>query len=226
MAPIRVGLIGLSTARDLEPGSWAVSSHLPSILNSPHYTLAALANSTVESARNSIAAHGLPSSTKAYGSPEDLANDPDIDLVVVSVRVKRHFELTRPAILNKKDVFVEWPLGVTAAEAQQLTELAEANGVKTVVGLQTRTSKLTLKLQEVLKAGKIGKVVSSNVLASASTLPTSGWPEAVEYYLDMKSGGNEFFIFFGHCESDAFLLTYCYALFLTLNQSWIHLSRS
>ncbi|KAH6984245.1 oxidoreductase [Ilyonectria sp. MPI-CAGE-AT-0026] len=183
MTPIRVGLIGLSTARDLEPGSWAVSSHLPSILNSPHYTLVALANSTVESARKSIAAHGLPSTTKAYGSPEDLANDPDIDLVVVSVRVKRHFELTRPAILNKKDVFVEWPLGVTADEAQQLTDLAEANGVKTVVGLQTRTSKLTLKLQEVLKAGKIGKVVSST---------------AVEYYLDMKSGGNEFFIFFGH----------------------------
>lgn len=83
-----------------------------------------------------------------------------------------------------------------------------------------------MKLQKVLKAGKIGKVVSSTVLASASTLPTSGWPEAVEYYLDMKSGENEFFIFFGHCESDAFLSTYFYALFLTLNQSWIHLSRS
>ncbi|KAL6411926.1 Galactose/lactose metabolism regulatory protein GAL80 [Ilyonectria robusta] len=137
MAPIRVGLIGLSTSHFPEPGCWAAFVHLPSILNSPDYKLVAIANSTVQSARNSIAAHGLPSTIKAYGSPEDLANEPEVDLVVVSVRVGKHFELTQPAILSKKSVFVEWPLGASLAEAQQLTELAQANGVKTMTNFST-----------------------------------------------------------------------------------------
>lgn len=222
MAPIRVGLIGLSTSHFPEPGCWAAFVHLPSILNSPDYKLVAIANSTVQSARNSIAAHGLPSTTKAYGSPEDLANEPEVDLVVVSVRVGKHFELTQPAILSKKSVFVEWPLGASLAEAQQLTELAQANGVKTMVGLQTRGSRLVLKLKEAILNGKIGKVISSSVLASSSVAPTAICPQGLEYYLDMKSAGNEFYMYFGHCESGPFLHLLP-RTHLTTNKFWTHL---
>ncbi len=49
-----------------------------------------------------------------------------------------HRQLTLPALKAKKDVFVEWPLGRTLAEAEEMAALAKSMGVKTVVGLQAR----------------------------------------------------------------------------------------
>ena len=202
MAPIRVGILGLSDTKTFfGPGAWGVFAHLPSLRAlRDEYEIVAVSNSTVESARRSIAANDLPASTKAYGSPQDLANDPDVDLVVVSVRVAKHFELTKPALLAKKDVYVEWPLGANLAEAEELTRLARENGVRTMVGVQARADRLILKLKEILARGDIGDVVSSSVLGSTGVFPGDRWMEGLEYYLDFSGGGNMYHIFFAHCK--------------------------
>ena len=140
MAPIRVGLIGLGCVNEHTMlGGWGVNAHLRSIQALPNeYKVVAVANSTVESAQKSIEFHKLPAGTKAYGNPDDIAADPNVDLVVVSVNVARHYELTKPAIEHKKAVFVEWPLSVTTAQAERLASLAASKGVRTMVGLQGR----------------------------------------------------------------------------------------
>lgn len=201
-SPIRVGIIGLGKGKgDLVPGLWAAKAHLPYLLASPHYKITAVSNSTTASAQASIDYHNLGPSVKAYGSPTDLAADPNVDLIVVSVRVASHYALTKPAIKAGKDVFVEWPLGATTAEAVELTKLAEEKGVKTIVGLQARASPLVVKIKSLIDEGKIGKVLSSTVVGIFSGLPTSIWIEGAEYYLDLNSGGNALTIFFGHCKS-------------------------
>lgn len=112
-----------------------------------------------------------------------------------------HAALAKPSLEAGKDVFVEWPLGANVKEAEDLAALAKEKGVKTIVGLQSRASPLVLKLREIIKEGKIGKVVSSNVVGSFGglTLGKGTWPEGAEYYLDIGSGGNSFTIAFGHC---------------------------
>ena len=76
MAPIRVGIIGLSKAAKT---SWASRAHFPYLTASDgKYEISALCNSSKESAQKAIEAYNLPSSTKAYGDPQDLANDPDV----------------------------------------------------------------------------------------------------------------------------------------------------
>ena len=200
--PIRVGLIGLSTSGSPgKPGAWGILAHLPSLVNSPHYKLVALANSSVESAKASIAAHELGPEVKAYGSAEDLSKDRDVDLVVVSVNVGKHYDLTKPALLAKKDVFVEWPLGATTSEAEDLTTLAHQSGVKTVVGTQARADPLVSKVKELAESGRIGKVISSTVVGQFGGLRSDQWPQSAEYYLDIKSGGNPLTIYFGHCKA-------------------------
>lgn len=140
MAPIRVGLIGLGASSNIAtPGTWGVNAHLRSIQGlSDEYEIVAVANSTVESAQRSIEVHKLPMSTKAYGSAEDIAADPNVELVVVSVEVRKHYSLVMPALNHNKSVFVEWPLAATTAEAEELTMIASANGVRSMVGLQSR----------------------------------------------------------------------------------------
>jgi predicted dehydrogenase len=61
---------------------------------------------------------------KAYhGSTDKIANDPDVDLVVVSVRILHHRKLLLPATAAKKAVFIEW--GPACANLAQITEVAE-----------------------------------------------------------------------------------------------------
>lgn len=202
MAPVRVGFIGLSSAKSesIAPGSWAYLAHLPYLLSSPDYEIVALVNSSQEAAQKAIKAYNLPSTTKAYGSPEEIANDPDVDLIVISVVVMKHYQLAKPALLAKKNVFVEWPLGASLAESKELAALAKENGVRTIVGLQARADPLVEKLKEILESGQIGPITSSSVLGPMSGLPTDTWFDGAEYYLDMKNGGNHFMIFFGHCK--------------------------
>ncbi|KAI8630475.1 oxidoreductase [Xylariaceae sp. FL1651] len=217
MSPIRVGIVGLHSAsgtdaatasgktgndepsRTASLGQWAVLTHLPAIRAMPdNYEIVAVCNSSVESAARAIKTYGLPDTTKVYGNPKDLANDPCVDYVVISVGVSKHFELAKPALEKKKAVFVEWPLGASLAQSEELAKLADAAGVRTSVGVQARADPLVVKLKEIVESGQIGKVVNSSVLIGTSFLPLSLWPEGAEYYLDHKSGGNEFFISLGH----------------------------
>jgi predicted dehydrogenase len=199
MAPIRVGIIGLGTAAGLSPGAWGVIAHLASIKALKEYEIVAVSNSSVESSQRSIDHHQLGPNVKAYGNPEDLANDPQVDLVVVSVHVGKHLMLTRAAIEKKKDVFLEWPIGAGLAESEELVRLAAQNGVKTMVGVQARADPFLLKVKELIATGKIGQVISTTATISVP-LPLKAWFEGSEYYLEWKSGGNEYFIAFAHCK--------------------------
>ncbi|KAK0652455.1 oxidoreductase family protein [Cercophora newfieldiana] len=199
MTPIRVGIIGLGPeSQGYAPGLWAAVAHLPPLRASPSYDIVAIANSSIASAEKSIKSHNLPPTTAAYGSAADLAADPNVDLVVVSVRVQKHFELAQAAIQHGKHVFVEWPLGASLDEAEQLTKMAKDAGVKTAVGVQARASRVVLAVKKILASGKLGRILSSHVLGNMSLLPAEEWWEGFEYYMDMKSGGNSFYIYFAH----------------------------
>lgn len=197
MAPIRVGLIGLSASAT--GTGWAASAHLPYLLKSPHYTIAALCNSSVDAAKKAVEAYKLPSETKAYGTPEDLANDSDIDLVVANVRVDNHAKVLLPSLKAGKDVFCEWPLDRNADVAREMLEAAKQGGGKAFLGLQARQSPIVRKVKEIIDSGRIGKVLSSDFIGAASN---GGGEEGktVSYFTDRSVGGNMLTIAFGHGE--------------------------
>ncbi|KAK4072011.1 hypothetical protein Trihar35433_4075 [Trichoderma harzianum] len=198
MAPIRVGLIGLTVGdgKSLGNGVWGIAAHLPTYTNSPNYEIVALCNSSVDAAKQSIAYHKLPATTKAYGSPEDIANDPDVDLVVVSVHVSRHHLLALPALKAKKQVFCEWPLGATTAEAEEMAQLAK--GLKVVTGLQFRADPLITKAKQLVDSGAIGQITSTIATGCFNNYPADTWNAKADYFLNFKGGANEYTISFAH----------------------------
>ncbi|KAL0942784.1 oxidoreductase family protein [Colletotrichum truncatum] len=199
MAPIRVGIIGLSAKpAALSPGAWASTAFLPTFQNSPEYEIVALCNSSIEAACRSIEFHQLPESTRAYGNPDELADDPEVDLIVISVVVTKHLDLALPALQKRKQVFVEWPLGKTTQEAQQMTELAKNYGLQTLVGLQARGDPAVVHLKAIIESGEIGEIKSTSVLGTLFHIPPQFWVQGMEQYLDLKSGANSFHVVFGH----------------------------
>jgi predicted dehydrogenase len=196
MGVIRVALIGLSSTAKV---SWAASGHLPYLVSprgKSHYEIVALLNSSVKAAETAKEHFGLPSSVKAYGDPEALAADPNVDLVVCNTRVDTHFPTVDPSLKAGKAVFVEWPLAESFERASELTRGQRFD--ESIVGLQTRVSPVLLKLKEVLASGLIGRVLSSDIRAFSTILPRDSLPEGLTYFAERKVGGSPITIAYAH----------------------------
>ncbi|EFY88449.1 hypothetical protein J3458_002308 [Metarhizium acridum] len=198
MAAIRTAIIGLSSTAIT---SWASTAHLPCLVTPTGQTkfeIVALLNSSVSAAESAIKTYNLPPQTKAYGSPEDLAADPDVDLVICNTRVDRHYETVLPSVRAGKDVYIEWPIASTESDIRSLAEEARRSGSTTLVGLQGRWAAPVLKLRELLDAGAIGKVLSVDVRAYGGTKDREMLPVGLKYFADRDVGGNPITIGFGH----------------------------
>jgi len=197
---IRVALVGLSTS---SATSWAKNAHLPYLLSERgrlKYRLVAVCNTSVESAQRAIKAFDLPPETQAYGSAEELAKASDVDLVVISTRVDTHAAAARPSLEKGKQVFVEWPLAGNIEDVRELAALAKTSGVRTAVGIQGRLAPVALAIGGLVRDGKLGKVLSSEVRASGGTVDRELLAAGLSYFTDLKIGGNVVTIGFAHRE--------------------------
>lgn len=203
-SPVRVALVGLTAS----PTSfaWLTNFHYPYLASSPQYEIIALLNSSIPAAEAAIKKFNLPPSTKAYSSPQALADDPDVDLVYVGVKAPLHKEVLLPSLLNGKSAFVEWPLGATLEEGEEL-ERAAADGTRNFIGLQGRHSPVVVKIKEVVQSGVIGKVLSTSALGTVTTGGGKPEPQEVKYSLSAGSGATMVDIHFAH-----FMEVFCHAL--------------
>lgn len=153
--PIRLGVIGLSA----DPISWTSTAHIAPLQGnlSSKYKVTALSTSSPETAALAAEKWGLPKD-KAYSSAEDIAKDPDVDLVVVGVKLPFHRDLALPALRAGKDVFVEWPLAI-GDEIDELVQAAKVGGGRTVMGLQARTSPVIQKVCYIKPTDSYGQVL-------------------------------------------------------------------
>lgn len=200
MAPIRVGIIGLSAN---SKSGWAATAHLPYLLSprgKERYQIVAVLGSTAERARESVQHFKLPNpeTIRTYGAPEELAADPNVDLVVCSVWVTKHYDTIRPSVAAGKDVIVEWPLAENALKAKELTDLSKKAGGRTAVVVQARLAPYVVKLKELLASGAIGKVINSQVNISAKEEGDDVLFKGLESFADSKSGANYYAIAFAH----------------------------
>ena len=128
---IRVGIVGATVTQG--GSGWGQHAHVPALKVLPGYELAAVCTAHEDTARASAAAFGAPLAFHRFG---DMAASPDVDLLVVCVRVPGHHELVMAGLGAGKAVLCEWPLGRTLAEAEEMAGLARQRSLKTIVGLQ------------------------------------------------------------------------------------------
>lgn len=193
MPPIKLGIVGLSATN-----SWAVRAHLPYLRTSSRYTITGVANRSLASSQQAIGAHGLGSTAQPYASVSALARSPDIDLVIVSVRVDQHYDALKPVLEAKKDVLVEWPLASNQQQAEELLRLAEQQGVRTYVGLQGHQNPVLASIKDLVNVQeRVGKVLSSSITAVDGFSIATSTP-AFQYFNDKAVGATLLTVFFAH----------------------------
>lgn len=193
---IGVGIIGANVNY-----GWGTRAHLPALQALEELEVVAVATTQMATAQETASAYGIPN---AFDDARALAAHPDVDLVIVAVRVPGHFALVKTAIEAGKHVFCEWPLGANTAEAVELRDLAEAAGVRHMVGLQARAAPVFNRVRELVAHGYVGEVLSADMY---SALPGAGpRRESFAWAVDRAKGASTLSIAGGH-SLDAF--TYC-----------------
>lgn len=193
---IGVGIVGAN----LQYG-WGTRAHLPALQALPEFEVVGVATTRMETARATAEHYSIPNAFDNVGA---LAEHPDVELVIVCVRVPLHHDLTSTALNAGKHVFTEWPLGANSAEARDLRHLANKEGVRHMVGLQARAAPQFVRMRQLIAEGYVGDVLSATmhqVLPGAATRR-----QAFAWAVDVTKGASTLTIAAGHA-LDA--LTFC-----------------
>lgn len=88
----------------------------------------------------------------------ELVSSTEIDAVAVVTPVWTHFELTKAALENGKHVFVEKPFTATAAQAEELINLARKRNLIIMVDHTFLFTGAVKKISQLLDEGTLGKL--------------------------------------------------------------------
>lgn len=91
-----------------------------------------------------------------HASYEDLAADPNVDIVYVASPQHRHAPETLRFLAAGKHVLCEKPLAVNAAEANEMVASAKRNGLFLMEAMWSRFLPAYTQLRRILDAGRIG----------------------------------------------------------------------
>ena len=132
-----------------------VKSVTPTLKQIENMECYAIASRTMEKAREAAEQYGY---SKAYGSYEELVQDPQVELVYIATPHSRHYEDMKLCIKHKKPVLCEKAFTMNAAQAKEIKELANKEGVYVAEAIWTRYMPSRKLIQEVLDSGIIGNV--------------------------------------------------------------------
>jgi predicted dehydrogenase len=138
-----------------------VEKVIPGMLKSSKFEVRAIASRELPTAKKWAKKLGIP---VAYGSYEELIDDPEIDAIYNPLPNHLHVPLTLKAARKGKHVLCEKPIGLTAAEAEKLE--AAPKGVIVAEAFMVRHHPQWLKARDIIRKGKLGTLRAVQVLFS------------------------------------------------------------
>ena len=91
-------------------------------------------------------------------SAKEVISSPDVDAVAIVSPVWTHYELTKAALQNGKHVFVEKPFTSTAAEGEELVNLAQQKNLKIMVDHTFLFTGAVKRIAQLIDEGTLGNL--------------------------------------------------------------------
>jgi len=145
---VRFGIAGF--------GLHAVKRLMPGFAKAKRCRVTALSRRSMAAARDSAAEYKIP---LGFDSVAAMAASPEVDAVLVTTPNASHLVDVLAAIDAGKHVLCEKPMAMNADECRQMVEAARRRGVVFGVAHVFRFDESVLRFRELLKSGKIGKVI-------------------------------------------------------------------
>ncbi|XP_008308606.1 trans-1,2-dihydrobenzene-1,2-diol dehydrogenase-like [Cynoglossus semilaevis] len=119
------------------------------------HQIAVIAARSLERAKEFAKKHGIP---KAYGSYEELAKDPDIDVVYVGVLHTEHWRVGLLFLNAGKNVLCEKPFAMNARQVKELVAAAKKNNVFLMEAIWSRCFPVYSEVRRLLTEAAVGEV--------------------------------------------------------------------
>lgn len=91
-------------------------------------------------------------------SYEDILNNPEVAAVAIATPAEQHFTMTKEALKNGKDVYVEKPLAMSVEEGKILRDLAHDKDRILMVGHILKYHPAIVKIKKMLNEKRLGKL--------------------------------------------------------------------
>ncbi len=114
----------------------------------------AVASRSLEKAENFARVHGVE---KAYGSYEELLDDPQVDLVYVATPHSLHLRHVKMCLEKGRPVLCEKAFMLNRAEAEEAIRLSEEKDVFLAEAIWTRYMPFRKTVRDVIDSGRIGR---------------------------------------------------------------------
>lgn len=95
---------------------------------------------------------------KAYGSYDEILQDPKVDLVYIATPIREHYANIKAALEAGKNVLCEKSLTVNAAEAEEVVALARSKGLFLMEAMWTLCQPVYRKVREWAASGLLGEI--------------------------------------------------------------------
>jgi UDP-N-acetylglucosamine 3-dehydrogenase len=145
---VKYGVIGC--------GAIAQRRHLPECAANPASKLVALADPVAERVEELAKKYGA----KAFVNYKEMLNSPDLDAVVVAGPNATHAQMSIEALDAGKHVLCEKPMATTREDAKAMMAAAQKAKKYLMIGLNQRLMPPHVRAKELLKSGRLGKVLS------------------------------------------------------------------
>ena len=99
---------------------------------------------------------------KYYGSYEELASDPEVDVIYIASPHSHHFEHTMLCLKNNKAVICEKAFALNSSEVEMMISEAARQKAFLMEALWPSFQPVYIKMKEVLESGVVGKVLHMN----------------------------------------------------------------
>jgi predicted dehydrogenase len=123
--------------------------------HAPGAVLAAVGSRTLDSAQTFARELGIE---QAYGSYQELADAPDVDIIYIGTPHPMHAENALLALGGGKAVLCEKPFTMNRREAGEVVALARAKGLFLMEAMWTRFMPALAEVKRIMASGEIGSI--------------------------------------------------------------------
>jgi predicted dehydrogenase len=160
--------------------------HLPALLRNPKAQVLAAANLHPESLKATVNDFGVP---RSYNDFDELANDPDVDAVIIGVPNYLNAPVTIRMLQAGKHVLCEKPMARTIKEAEDMVRAADEAGRVLMIGHVWRSNTEMRWLRDTISSGTLGAIFK----CKAHAVPQFWGPPDNSWRVKAKlSGGGAF----------------------------------
>ncbi|KPM37246.1 hypothetical protein AK830_g9305 [Neonectria ditissima] len=168
---LATGAISITFTKDL-----LVDPKTRGVDNVKHTVVAAASSTSKARAESFLKDVGAPDA-KAYGSYEELVQDPNIEIIYVATPHSHHYQNVRLCLEAGKHVLCEKAFTVNAKQARLLVDKAEEKGLFLMEAFWTRYFPLTNYVRDVIKSGKLGTIYRVFSDASVGLSPETSFSD-------------------------------------------------